>query len=121
MTALSNIIDFCEYDHVTIRVKVLKVNDSQLVSTGKTKQDIDVVDLTGATTLTLWESDVGSLLPATSYQINRVHIHKFNGKTTLTYPSHGASFQEIEDLGITDHTYDLFIHMIYLKTRRMRK
>ena len=103
MTYLSDIGDYCEYDRVTVQIKVIKLNDSQLVSTGKTKQEIDIADSTLSTSLTLWVTDVGCLSQSTSYQINRVQIQKHNGRTKLTFPTHGASYEQIPDLEIQRH------------------
>ena len=101
MITLNDLDNKAEYDRVTIQAKVIKVNEQQMVSTGKTKQDICIADNDGFTTLTLWEGDIGLLQETLSYQFNRVLVHKFNGKTTLSLPSCGASIEEIPDLGDT--------------------
>ena len=61
-----------EYDRVTVRVKVIKTHDPQVVGTGKTKQDIVIADATGKSTVVLWESNVHKLLNHKSYQLSRV-------------------------------------------------
>lgn len=95
---ISHIGTLDEYDRVTVRAAVLKVKDPQSVSKGKTKQEIIVADESGTIPLTLWEEDIGILVQYTSYQLNRVQVHKFLGKYELTFPRFGASFHEIEDL-----------------------
>lgn len=101
MITLNDLDDKAEYDRVTVRAKVIKINEKQIVSTGKAKQDISIADSDGFTTLTLWEEDIGLLQTALSYQFNRVLVHKFNGKTTLSLPTFGASIDEIPDIGQT--------------------
>ena len=87
-----------EYDRATVRIKALKVNEPQVVSTGKTKQEVTIADATGKSMLTLWESDINKLSEATSYQLNRMEIHFYLGKYSLTYPRNGASVDIISDV-----------------------
>lgn len=101
MITLSDLDNKAEYDRVTLQAKVITVNNLQVVSTGKTKQDVDIADNNTSSTITLWEDDVGVLKPTLSYQFNRVQVHKFNGKTTLSLPNFGASIDEISDIGYT--------------------
>ena len=87
---ISHIGTLDEYDRVTVRAAVLKVKDPQSVSKGKMKQDIIVADESGTIPLTLWEEDIGKLVQYTSYQLNRVQVHKFLGKYELTFPLLGT-------------------------------
>lgn len=79
--------DFREKDRITIRVKVIKIHDPQMVGGGKTKQDVIVADLSRKATVTLWEQDVGLLQLHQSYQLNRLEIRIYQGKIQLSFPS----------------------------------
>ena len=64
------------------------------VSTGKQKQDVIIGDDTGTTTLTLWEQNIGILTENTSYQLSRVQVHSYLGRSELTFPVFGAAIEE---------------------------
>ena len=87
-----------QYDRVTLQATAIKVKDPITVSTGKQKQEIIVADATGCTTLTLWEEDIGMIIETKSYQLNRIQVHHYLGKSELIFPRFGASAKEIEDL-----------------------
>ena len=81
-----------EYDRATVKITALKVNEPQVVSTGKTKQEVVIADATAKSTITLWESDINMLSEAKSYQLNRMGIHSYLGKYTLTSPEMGLQW-----------------------------
>ena len=87
-----------QYSRVTVQVMVTHVGDIKTVSTGKYKQELAVADETGVTTLTLWENDIDNLEENVSYQLNRVQVNKFQGKTELVFPNYGASITVIPEL-----------------------
>ena len=72
-------------------MSVLKVNEPEQLVSGRTKQDIKVAD---ATTVTLWGNDIAILQLHKCYQLNRLEIRSYLGKT---YPS-GPSFDIISDI-----------------------
>ena len=54
--------------------------------------------------MTLWEDNVNNLEENNSYQINRIQVHKYAGRvtlTTLTYASFGSSFELIDEIATT--------------------
>ena len=55
ITPLSNIESKGVYDRVSVHVKVSKVKDPTEVPTGKKKQDVIVVDVSGSGKCVLWE------------------------------------------------------------------
>ena len=89
--------ELSEHDRVTIRVSVLKVNEPEQLVSGHTKQAIKVADATGQTTVTLWGNDIAILQLHKCYQLNRLEIHSYLGKTYLSFPS-GPSFDIISDI-----------------------
>jgi len=62
----------------------------------KNKMLYVVADPTGQTTLTLWEEDIGMIVESKSYQLNRIQIHHYLGKTDIT--RFGATAEEIGDV-----------------------
>ena len=103
-----------EYDRATLQVTARKVKDRVTVSNGEQKQEIIVADSTSHTMLTLWEEDIGMIAENKSYQLNRVQIHHYLGKTEQNFPRFGASAEEIDDLlkvsmvDSNDDTTDLY-------------
>ena len=87
-----------EYDRVTVRAKVIKVNEPQPVGTGKLKQDVIIADATAKSSVTLWESNVNAMQPQNLYQLNRVLVRIFMGKHHLSIPTAGSTIEEISDV-----------------------
>lgn len=50
-----------DYDKITIRAKVVKVQPPVQLSAGLKKQEITVADSTGAIKVTLWENSINSV------------------------------------------------------------
>ena len=88
-----------EYDRVTLRAKVSSRQPSEKVGQGKTKQEVYLADKTGTANLTLWEEDINKLKIGESYQLNRVVVRFYRGKKHLSFPSRGASWTKIDDIG----------------------
>lgn len=59
--------------------KDVKVKQPVHVSGGLTKQDIIIADETGRATLTLWESDVETVMANLLYQFNNIIVHEYQG------------------------------------------
>ena len=95
---LSDLEKMEEYDRVTVRAKVIKVNEPQPVGTGKLKQDVIIADATAKSSVTLWESNVNVMQPQNSYQLNRVLVRIFMGKHHLSIPTAGSTIEEISDV-----------------------
>ena len=85
------------HTRVTARVTVLKVNEPEVVSAGKRKQDVLVSDSTVRATVTLWEDEINTLSEGYSYQLNRFEIRSYLGKSHLSSPT-GASVDDISDV-----------------------
>ena len=56
-----------EYDKVTIKAQIIKVNEPKKFGPGNLKQDVIIADSTATAKLMLWESDVNMLLETKSY------------------------------------------------------
>ena len=65
-----------------------------------------VANTTGSTLLTLWEQDIGLLTEKRSYLLSRVHVHRFYGKSELSFPFFGATIEEIEDQQVSTYEED---------------
>lgn len=97
-----------EYDRVTVRIQVTKVEGTEVVGRGKKKQEIVIADSTGVANLTLWEEDIGSLKADECYQLNRVVVRTYRGKRHLSFPQSGATSLNIENIGeVMDESCDL--------------
>ena len=86
MICLREIQDKEDYDQVVVWVKSIKVCESEIVGDGK-KQDVEVADASGITTVILWELDVDKLEGGISYQFR---IWSFKGKNHLSMLACGA-------------------------------
>ena len=94
---LSNISQMKQYDKVTVKAKVIKVNPVVLVGTGKHKQDVHIADNTGCTVLTLWEDDIDMLEEGQSYHLSKLIVQLFQGSYSLSFGSVAVA-TAIEDL-----------------------
>ena len=95
---LSKLDNYEEYDRVTFRAQVNKVGKPHTVGGGKVKQEVLLCDSTASATITLWEDDANMLIEGKSYQMNRVIVRFFLGKSHLSMPPSGATVEEIDDL-----------------------
>ena len=102
LVSISNFSEVDPSSRVTLKIAVLKVKDPTTLSIGKRKQELVIADSTGHTTLALWEEDIDMLEELRSYQLNRVLFHMYNGNWEVSFPSFGASFEEIPDLEDVD-------------------
>lgn len=85
-----------EFDQVICRALVTKQSKSQIVGSGKTKQDVSIKDSTGSAPLTLWQNDIGNLRLGDSYQFKQVVVRTFKGKVNLSLPPN--VIEHIDDL-----------------------
>ena len=53
---------------VTLKVKAIKVDDTDEVSGGKMKRDVTVCDAHGSAWLTLWADEIGTIDEGKSYR-----------------------------------------------------
>lgn len=106
--SLINLKDTNDYDKVTVRIKVLRIIDPELVGNEKTKQEVYVADATAVANVTIWEDDINTFKPGASYQLNHFSVCSYRGKKHLSLPPTGVSYQEIEDIGeVMDKSDDL--------------
>ena len=61
-----------------------KQSKSQIVGSGKTKQDVTIKDSTGSAILTLWHQKPEA--QGFVYQFNQVVVRTFKGKVNLSFP-----------------------------------
>ena len=81
--SLSDLSKMNRYDWVNVTVKVMKLNDLEVVGNGKHI----ISDSTGSCLLTIWEDDIGKIEEGNSYQLSRLFIQCFKGNTYLSYSS----------------------------------
>ena len=87
-----------EYDKVTIKAQVIKVNEPQKFGPGKLKQEVIIADSTATAKLMLWESDVNMLLETKSYQMRKLVVRSYLQKNYLSVPSTGSTIEETDYL-----------------------
>ena len=63
-----------EYDRVTVKAKVIEVNDTEVVGKKKQKQEVTIADTSSSIRLTLWEKDIGTLEFDKSYILNQAVV-----------------------------------------------
>ena len=108
MISLSEVTNQDEYERVSVRAQVFKVEPPETVGSGKKKQEISIGDKSAVANLTLWQGDINTLEVGQSYQFNRVVVRSYRGKRHLSYPPYGASVLKIDDIGeIADDSYEL--------------
>ena len=76
------------------------------VKDGLRKQDYIIGDATGATTLTVWEKNVGMLKEGYSYRIAGLMVRIFNGKKYLSMPKEDSEIESIDDIGDVEDEFD---------------
>ena len=76
----------------------MQVHEVQSTSTDKLKQEVLIGDNTGHVLLTLLEDNVNTLEENNYCQLNRIQVHKYAGRVTLTYASFGSSFELIDEI-----------------------
>ena len=72
--SLCNLVDKAEYERVTLKAQVIKIDDPNTVGGNKKKQEVSIADQTAAANLTLWQGDINSLELGQSYQFNRLVV-----------------------------------------------
>ncbi len=87
------------YDKVSIRAKVVRVDQPVKVSGNLTKQDLALADATGSIKLTLWQDKIGSIEQGTSYHFTNMVVRTYLHTKYLSMPKEGASIDKIEDIG----------------------
>ena len=106
--SLSEVANQDEYERVSVRAQVFKVEPPETVGSGNKKQEISIGDKSAVANLTLRQGDINTLEVGQSYQFNRVVVRSYRGKRHLSYPPYGASALKIDDIGeIADDSYEL--------------
>ena len=96
---LSDLNSRNDYDRVTIKAKVIKIDDPVKVSPTLHRQNITVADASAPAKLTLWENSIGTLTLDKSYKFCKFAVHTFRSEKYLSEPKEGASVEEIDDIG----------------------
>lgn len=65
------------YDQISVKVKVLKIDDPVTVNGGLTKQDVIISDNTGTVKFTIWEDVVNLLEVGQSYHLKNVVVREY--------------------------------------------
>ena len=107
MICLQEIQDHKEdYNRVVVRVKSVKVCETETVGDGKKKRDVEMADASDVTTVVLWETDVDKLEEGISYQLNMLRMRSFKGKNHFSVLPCGAFIHIIDDIGPVAHDDD---------------
>ena len=107
---LSNLPTMEEYNRITVRAQVIKINDPEKVGKGLTKQDLTIADATEAAILTLWGPDINKVQLGESYEFRRliIIVRTYRGKYQLSFPKSGATIIPIEGLeDVVEDSFDL--------------
>ena len=94
---LSQLDEQKDYECVTVRGKVIRVQDPVKVSPVLRKQNITIADSSAAARLTLWENSINKLSLHKSYRFHYVPTSPRN-----IYPCHGNEehLRREQDLGV---------------------
>ena len=83
---------------VNCTVKVLRMEETALVSGGQHLQNVIISDSTKADKIVLW-NDIGKLKVGCSYNLSHVLVKSYQNEKFLQFPKQGATYEEIEDIG----------------------
>lgn len=84
---------------MTVTVKVTEIQEPELINKGKQKQQVNIADANGSARVILWEQDIGKLKVHQSYCLSRLIVRSYKGTTYLSFPSNGATINEVNDIG----------------------
>ena len=89
----------CQYERVSVNVKVLKVKAIEEVGQEKRrKRDVIVADKKGTAKLVLWEEHVDVVEEGKSYSLTNFHVREYKGKKHLSMPKAEFKISTIDDL-----------------------
>ena len=88
-----------DYDKVTIRAKVVKVQPPVQLAAGLKKQEVTAADSTGVIKITLWEDAVNAVDEDVCYEFSNFTIRTYKHERYISMPKSSATIQEIGDLG----------------------
>ena len=94
---LADVPKMNRFDRVTVKIKTIRVEKPEIVGNGKRKQDVVIADSSGSSVLTLWESNINSLVDDSSYQLSKLTVQFFKGNYYLSFPSNAIA-TPIEDV-----------------------
>ncbi len=98
--------DIDEYQKVSVKIKVIKIDEPSMINGGLTKQDIIVADSTNVTRFTIWEDYVNQLKMDESYILKSVTVKKFRDVKYLSMSMTGSMIEKIDDIGDIAQFYD---------------
>ena len=84
-----------DYDKVTIRAKVVKV---QPLAEGLKKQEVTAADSTGVIKITLWEDAVNAVDEDVCYEFSNFTIRTYKHERYISMPKSSATIQEIGEM-----------------------
>ena len=87
------------FQHISVTVKVLRINEKVEVKPDLNKQDVTIADATGTAHLTLWQKDIGQMELHKSYLLQDVVIKSYNNTKYLTPPKSGCKIIPHDDIG----------------------
>ena len=96
LTQLSALENFQE---VSVKIKVIDVNEPERVKNNLLKQECTIADSTRSAKLTLWEDNVDVLAPDNSYELTGLQVRSFKGIKYLSVSRDNFSVKEISDIG----------------------
>lgn len=99
---LSELPMLSNFQKVSIRVKVIFVNDPEEVKRGLTKQECVIGDATGRCKVILWEDNVDLLVEGASYKMSGLMVRVYRGKKYLSIPRENFEVVSIDDIGCVE-------------------
>ena len=91
-------------------VKVLRIEETALVSGGQSLQNVIISDSTKADKIVLWNDDIDKLKVGYSYKLSHVLVKSYQNEKYLQFPKQGATYEEVKDIGQVSaddvNTYD---------------
>jgi hypothetical protein len=108
-TILSDLDKRANYDQVTVKAKVIRVELPAQVSSNLRKQDVIIADSSATTRLTLWQDAIGQLCVDKSHLFSNFTVRTFRSEKYLSFPKEGASYKDIGDVAIDDLADDTVV------------
>ena len=87
------------FERVSVNIKVIKKMESEIVLTGKKKQDVIVGNSSATGKVTLWENNIDSLQEQASYTLENFVVCEYNNYYCSKYLGMGLQGSQIIPIG----------------------
>ena len=96
---LHHLPNITDGSRISCKVKVLRIEEKQLVSNGQALQNVIISDSSMASKMVLWNDDINKFEVGNSYHLKHILVKSYQGEKYLQFPKQGASFEQLEDIG----------------------